>query len=114
MTEDSRAANQIRSEPMPPSPAHSDTPTAPTGQPDTAAQLSANAKGAMGDAGQAAGPDTSQAGVPERAVTDVTPAPGTSETARPVEGVYVPDAGPGGDDMDTGERPQPGRPTGSS
>lgn len=35
--------------------------------------------------------------------------PGTSEQAEPVQGVYRPDVGPGGRDIDTGDRPVPGR-----
>lgn len=35
--------------------------------------------------------------------------PGTSEDAEPVQGIYRPDIGPGGRDVDTTERPLPGR-----
>jgi hypothetical protein len=42
-------------------------------------------------------------------VPDVTPAIGTSEAFSPVEGAYLPDVGPGGADIDTDERPLPGR-----
>lgn len=35
--------------------------------------------------------------------------PGTSEAARPVQGVYRPDVGPGGEDIDTGDRSLAGR-----
>lgn len=35
--------------------------------------------------------------------------PGTSEAARPVQGVYRPDVGPGGADIDTGEHSMAGR-----
>ena len=35
--------------------------------------------------------------------------PGTSEGERPVQGIYRPDVGPGGRDIDTGERALPGR-----
>jgi len=100
MTEDSRAANQIRSEPIPPTPAHDDTPSTGSHQPETVAR-----------GGRTEEPDRAQAGVPAAGVTDLTPAPGTSEGAPAVEGVYVPDVGPGADDVDTAERPLPGRTT---
>ncbi|PZS30849.1 MAG: hypothetical protein DLM59_10740 [Pseudonocardiales bacterium] len=99
MTEDSWAANQIRSEPIPPTPAHVESPSAGTDQPDTAAD----------DGRPAEGQDRPQAGVPEDGVTDLTPAPGTSEGLPAVEGTYVPDVGPGGADVDTDEPPLPGR-----
>jgi hypothetical protein len=35
--------------------------------------------------------------------------PGTSEKAKPVQGVYRPDVGPGGRDIDTGDHPLAGR-----
>jgi len=39
------------------------------------------------------------------------PAPlGTSEGMAPVQGVHVPDVGPGGDDLDTADPAVPGRP----
>lgn len=37
------------------------------------------------------------------------PMPGTSETLRPVQGIYRPDVGPGGRDIDLDERALPGR-----
>jgi hypothetical protein len=103
MTKDSRAANQIRSEPIPPTPAHDDTPTAGSDQPDTAAN----------DVVPAQGQDRPQAGVPEAGVTDLTPAPGTSEGFPAVEGAHVPDVGRDGAEIDTDERPLPGRTTDS-
>ncbi len=99
MTEDSWAANQLRVEPIQPTPAHDHTPTTGTDQANAAAE----APGAE--------PATQpQAGVPDGAVTDVTPAPGTSEAMRAVDGAYLTEAGPGGADFDTDERPVPGRP----
>lgn len=102
MTEDSRAANQVRDEPIAPTPAHDGTPGTATDQPDTSAE--GTHEGAR---------EQAQAGVPERGVTDVTAAPGTSEALPPVEGVHVPDTGPGGADFDTDQSPLPGRTTDS-
>jgi hypothetical protein len=103
MTEDSWTANQIRSEPTPPSPAHDDSPSTGTEQPDKVAR----------DGSRIDEPDGTQAGVPEAGVTDLTPAPGTSESFPAVEGAYAPDVGPGGADLDTDQRPLPGRTTDS-
>jgi hypothetical protein len=47
--------------------------------------------------------------VPENTAPDVTAAPGTAEELPPVQGVHMPDDGPGGSDIDTAERPVPGR-----
>ncbi|MDQ6876054.1 MAG: hypothetical protein M3042_13465 [Actinomycetota bacterium] len=100
----SRAANQPRTEPVPPGPAHTDMPASGTDQPDAAGV-------------PAQSPDSSatdpQAGVPERSVTDVTPAPGTSEEMAPIEGVHTPEVGPGGEQFDTAEPAVPNRTTDS-
>ncbi|GAA3391107.1 hypothetical protein [Cryptosporangium minutisporangium] len=49
-------------------------------------------------------------GVPAGTAPEVTTAPGTSESMRPVEGVHTPDVGPGGRDIDTASRPLTQRP----
>jgi hypothetical protein len=87
-----RAANQRRSEPVAPQPSRDDPASTSTRRPDAAA-----------DAENDAGGLEVQARVPERAVTDVITAPGTSETSPPVQGVHTPDVGPGGAEFDTGE-----------
>ena len=38
--------------------------------------------------------------LPDGTATDVTPAEGTSADAPVVQGIYTPDVGPGGDDVD--------------
>lgn len=72
----SRTANQVRDEPIPPSPADDETPAADSSAPD-----------APGD-GTSTGqdPDRPQAGAPDSTVTDPTPALGTSEAMEPVQG----------------------------
>lgn len=101
--EPSRAANQLRAESMPATPADEDTPATSTDQPDAAA-----------DDGLAVGPAPSQqAGVADDTTTSLTPATGTSESMAPVEGIHRPDVGPGGEQLDTAERPAPNRTTGS-
>jgi hypothetical protein len=44
-------------------------------------------------------------GVPRGTAPEVTTAPGTSESMRPVDGVHTPDVGPGGRDIDTASPP---------
>lgn len=100
----SRAANQPRAEPVPPGPGHVDMPASGSDQPDAA-----GGPAEVGDTTATA----AQAGVPERTVTDVTPAPGTSEAMAPVEGVHTPDAGPGGEQFDTAAPAVPNRTTDS-
>ena len=100
----SRATNQPRAEPVPPTPAHDDMPSAASGDPDTATDVTTPRQAAA---------DRPQAGVPERAVTDVTPAPGTSEATPAAEAVHTPDVGPGGAQFDTDEPAVPNRNTGS-
>ncbi len=53
--------------------------------------------------------DAGGARLPEGTAPDVPPAPGTSAGAPKVEGIYRPDVGPGGKDIDEGDRPLPNR-----
>lgn len=92
----SRAANQVRDEPIAPGPADEEMPAAHRTQPDTATDD-------IGSEPAGTEPERPQAGVPEDTVTDVTPAPGTSEELRPVQGVHTPDVGPGGEQVDTAD-----------
>ncbi len=47
--------------------------------------------------------------LPEGTATDVTPPDGTSVDAPVVQGIYRPDVGPGGADIDEGDRVLPNR-----
>ncbi|MGH3749834.1 MAG: hypothetical protein ACRDT8_20815 [Micromonosporaceae bacterium] len=47
--------------------------------------------------------------VPEGTATDEPPLEGSSLDAPPVQGVYRPDVGPGGAEIDEGDRPLPSR-----
>lgn len=117
--EASRSANQPAApDPalVPPSPAHADSPGAATGEPDhPAAGADHPAAGAdrpaagAGTPGSPAGGEPEQVGGPQRSLPDVPSAPGTSAAAAPVEGVHTPAVGPGGRDVDTADRPVPGR-----
>ncbi len=113
-----RAANQIHDEPIPPTPAHGDMPSADSEQPDVAADddsSPAAAGGAGADELQlGANPDRPQAGVPDGTATDKTPALGTSEELEPVQGVHTPGIGPGGADMDTADPAERSRAAGTS
>jgi hypothetical protein len=48
-------------------------------------------------------------GVPAGTAPEGGAAPGSSEELPPTQGVHRPDAGPGGDDLDTAARPLPNR-----
>ncbi|MGB9376977.1 MAG: hypothetical protein WCB04_05615 [Mycobacteriales bacterium] len=87
----SRAANQVRNEHIPPRGVDDELPSSGRNQPDSVAEGAAPGMHS----------DRPQAGVPDTTVTDTTPAPGTSEAMPPVQGTHTPDVGPGGDDLDT-------------
>jgi len=103
----SRAANQIRDEPIPPSPADDETPAADSNTLDAT-----GASGGVPPAGT--DPDRAQAGAPDNTVTDLTPALGTSETMEPIQGVHTPDVGSSGEQIDTDERAHRGRAAGTT
>lgn len=103
----SRAANQIRAEPTPPSEADEEMPAADSDQPDAPV-------GTRDGTAADRDPDRPQAGVPESTVTDPTPTLGTSEEMEPVQGVHTPDVGPGGDQIDTEDHAHRGRAAGTA
>jgi len=108
----SRSANQPHApDPalVPPSPAHAGSPGAATGEPDHPAAGPDHPAAGPGKPGSPAGGEPEQVGAPQRSLPDVPSAPGTSAAAAPVEGVHTPAVGPGGRDVDTADRPVPGR-----
>ncbi|MFN2497222.1 MAG: hypothetical protein ABR608_15180, partial [Pseudonocardiaceae bacterium] len=104
----SRAANQVRSEPIAPRGVDDDVPAADTNQLDTASDESSRPAAAVSE------PDRPQAGAPEETVTDPTPALGTSEAMQPVQGEHTSDIGPGGGDIDTDAKASRSRAAGTS
>jgi hypothetical protein len=76
---------------------------------ETASRASGVAERADGEAWDAPHAGRHGGRLPEGTATDVAPPDGTSVDALEVQGIYRPDVGPGGADVDEGDRALPNR-----